>query len=79
MRSMQAGTDWNTYSRKPGRKAGRSNNKQHERELRPTSSKVSLIDLGLPGKLMMRDFPLRPAVCRERTAVGTNLRHMHHG
>lgn len=34
------------------------------------------MDLGLPGKLMMRDFPLRPAVCRESTAVGTNLQHM---
>ena len=79
MRSMQAGTDWNTYSRKHDCKAQRSTNQQHERKLPPTSSKVSLIDLGLPGKLMMRDFPLRPAVCRERTAVGTNLQHMHHG
>ena len=37
------------------------------------------MDLGLPGRFIMRDFPLRPAVCRESTAVGTNLQYMHHG
>ena len=38
-----------------------------------TSSKVSRMDFGLPGRLMMSDLPLRPAVCLDRTAVGTYL------
>lgn len=39
-----------------------------------TSSIVSRIDLGLPGKFKMRDLPRKPAVCRDRTAVGTYRR-----
>lgn len=38
-----------------------------------TSSKVSRIDLGLPGRLMINDLPRSPAVCRDKTAVGTYL------
>lgn len=40
-----------------------------------TSSIVSLMALGLPGRLSMRDFPRNPAVCLDKTAVGTCLHH----
>ena len=36
-----------------------------------TESRVSLIDLGEPGRFMIREEPRIPAVCRERIAVGT--------
>ena len=39
-----------------------------------TASRHSLIDLGLPGKLMIRLLPLMPAVCLESMAVGTYCR-----
>ena len=39
-----------------------------------TSSIVSRIAFGFPGKFMIKLFPLNPAVCRESTAVGTCLR-----
>ena len=34
---------------------------------------VSLMDFGLPGRLMINDLPLNPAVCLDSTAVGTYL------
>ena len=34
---------------------------------------VSRIALGLPGKLMIRALPRSPAVCLDKTAVGTYL------
>ena len=34
---------------------------------------VSRMALGLPGRLRIRDLPLMPAVCLDRTAVGTCL------
>lgn len=39
-----------------------------------TSSIVSLIAFGFPGKFIMSVLPLKPAVWRESTAVGTCLR-----
>ena len=39
-----------------------------------TSSIVSLIAFGFPGKFIMSVLPLNPAVWRESTAVGTCLR-----
>ena len=39
-----------------------------------TSSIVSRIAFGFPGKFMIKLLPLSPAVCRESTAVGTCLR-----
>ena len=36
-----------------------------------TSSKICLMDLGDPGKLIIRLLPLIPAICLERIAVGT--------
>ena len=41
-----------------------------------TSSKVSRMAFGFPGKLMIKDFPLKPAVCLDRTAVGTYLHNI---
>ena len=41
---------------------------------RPTSSIVSLMLFGLPGRLRMRLLPRRPAVWRDSTAVGTYRR-----
>ena len=38
-----------------------------------TSSIVSRIAFGFPGKFMIRVLPRNPAVCRESTAVGTCL------
>lgn len=34
---------------------------------------VSLIAFGFPGRFKIRHFPLRPAVCLDKTAVGTKL------
>ena len=39
-----------------------------------TASKHSLIDFGLPGKLIIKLLPLRPAVCLDKIAVGTNFK-----
>jgi hypothetical protein len=41
-----------------------------------TSSNVSRMDFGFPGRLMMSAFPRMPAVWRDSTAVGTYLRLM---
>ena len=40
------------------------------------SSRVSLIDLGDPGKLTIKQDPLVPAICLDRMAVGTYFREM---
>lgn len=40
----------------------------------PTSSMVSRMALGFPGRFRMSDLPRKPAVCRDNTAVGTCLR-----
>lgn len=45
---------------------------------RHTSSMVSRIDFGFPGRLRMRDFPRSPAVCLDSTAVGTYLLELRH-
>src|SRR5205814_10332953 len=37
-----------------------------------TASRHSRIAAGLPGRLMMSDWPRTPAVCRDRIAVGTD-------
>ena len=40
------------------------------------SSRVSLIDLGDPGRLMIKHEPLVPPTCLESIAVGTYLREI---
>ena len=40
---------------------------------------VSRIAFGLPGRLMIRALPLSPAVCLDKTAVGTYLQHQVNG
>ena len=40
------------------------------------SSSVSLIDLGDPGKLTIKQDPRVPAICLDRMAVGTYFRDM---
>ena len=42
-----------------------------------TSSIVSLIAFGFPGRFRISALPLRPAVCRDNTAVGTYLQIDH--
>ena len=43
-----------------------------------TSSKVSRMAFGFPGRLMISDFPRIPAVCLDNTAVGTYLHMTQH-
>jgi hypothetical protein len=39
-----------------------------------TASKHSFIDFGFPGRFTISEDPLKPAVCLERIAVGTNFK-----
>lgn len=43
-----------------------------------TSSIVSRIAFGFPGKFRIRHLPLSPAVCLDKTAVGTYLEYIEH-
>ena len=44
-----------------------------------TSSIVSRIAFGFPGRFKMSALPRKPAVCLDSTAVGTTLHQAQHG
>lgn len=58
---------------KPQRSTGVSVFRVKENPHGLTSSIVSRIAFGFPGRFIIKLFPLNPAVCRESTAVGTCL------